>query len=91
MGGHMSNEIHLRQGVPQGDVISPYIFILMVELLLLKINYTKNLTGIIFAKVEARSETFADDTTIFVRTHRKKFKICHQIYHCNPQNKWPLM
>ena len=41
MGGHMSNEIHLNQGVPQGDVISPYIFILMVELLLLKINFTK--------------------------------------------------
>ena len=66
MGGHMSDEIHLRQGVPQGDVISPYIFILLVELLLLKINYTKNLTGIIFAKVESRSETFADDTTIFL-------------------------
>ena len=66
MGGHMSDEIHLKQGVPQGDVISPYIFILMVELLLLKINFTKHLTGIIFAKVEARSETFADDTTIFL-------------------------
>ena len=66
MRGHMSDEIHLRQGVPQGDVISPYIFILMVELLLLKINYTKPLTGIIFAKVESRSETFADDTTIFL-------------------------
>ena len=62
----MSDKIHLRQGVPQGDVISAYIFILMVELLLLKINYTKHLTGIVFAKVEARSETFADDTTIFL-------------------------
>ena len=38
----------------------------MVELLLLKINYTKNLTCILFAKVESRSETFADDTTIFL-------------------------
>jgi hypothetical protein len=61
MGG-MSDEIHLRQGVPQGDVI----FTLMVELLLLKINYTKHLTGIVFAKVVARRETFADDTTIFL-------------------------
>ena len=66
MGGHMSDKISLNQGVPQGDVISPYIFILMVEIRLLKINLTKNLTGIIFAQVESRSETFADETTIFL-------------------------
>ena len=70
----MSNEIHLNQGVPQGDVNSPYIFILMVELLLLKINFTKHLTGIIFAKVEARSETFADDTTIFLERTAKNLR-----------------
>ena len=66
MGGHMSDTIKLEQGVPQGDVISPYIFILMVEILLLKINHTKNLTGITYAQKESRSETFADDTTIFL-------------------------
>ena len=66
MGGHISDIIQLEQGVPQGDVISPYIFILMVEILLLKINYTKNITGITFALNESRSETFADDTTIFL-------------------------
>ena len=38
-----------------------------MEILLLKINHTKNLTGIIFAKFEARSETFANDTTIFLQ------------------------
>ena len=86
MGGHMSNPIKLEQGVPQGDVVSPYIFILMVEILLLKINYTKNLTGIIFATHEARSETFADDTTIFLTrsahnlTYAAKYiKAFHQI------------
>ena len=66
MGGHMSEKINLHQGVPQGDVISPYIFILMVEILLIKINHTKNITGITYAQQEARSETFADDTTIFI-------------------------
>ena len=33
MGGHLSDKITLSQGVPQGDVISPYIFILMIEIL----------------------------------------------------------
>ena len=66
LGGHLASKILLEQGVPQGDVISPYIFILMVEILLIKINYTKNLKGIRYAKRESRSETFADDTTVIL-------------------------
>ena len=66
MGGHMTDIIKLEQGVPQGDVISPYIFILCVEILLLKINHSKNITGITYAQTESRSETFADDTTILL-------------------------
>ena len=41
LGGELSKTILLEQGVPQGDVVSPYIFILAVELLLIKINSTK--------------------------------------------------
>ena len=46
LGGRLSKKILLGQGVPQGDVISPYIFIVAVEILLIKITYTRNLTGI---------------------------------------------
>ena len=35
--GELTKKILLEQGVPQGDVVSPYIFILAVELLLIKI------------------------------------------------------
>jgi hypothetical protein len=38
-----------------------------VEILLLKISYTDSLEGLTFAKTEARSETYADDTTIIVK------------------------
>ena len=57
LGGHLTAKIILEQGVPQGDVISPYILILMVEILLIKINFTKNLKGITFATTESRRES----------------------------------
>ena len=41
LGGHLSKKIILEQGAPQGDVISPYIFLLCVEILALKIKFTK--------------------------------------------------
>ena len=45
LGGELTKKILLEQGVPQGDVVSPYIFILAVKILLIKINHTKNLRG----------------------------------------------
>ena len=36
--GHMSSTFKLQQGEPQGDVVSPYIFLLMVKILLIKIT-----------------------------------------------------
>jgi hypothetical protein len=84
-------------GVPQGDVISPYIFIVAVEVLLLKITFTKNITGIKFGSVAGRNETFADDTTINIeRTpenltksvqYLKDFE--HQLYLL--AQKWTLL
>ena len=41
---------------------SLHIFILAVEILLIKINNTKHIGGISYAKKESKSETFADDT-----------------------------
>ena len=66
-----------NKGSPRVDVISPYVFILMVEVLLIKINHTANIEGINFAKFEGRSETFADDTTIYItRSEKKPKKLC---------------
>ena len=88
----MTEKINLEQGVPQGDVISPYIFILVVEILLIKINFTSHLKGINYSKTESRSETFADDTTIFLTRSSANLENCVKILkdftnlsglHCN--------
>merc|ERR1711873_269773 len=54
LGGELTKKIVLEQGVPQGDVVSPYIFILAVEILLIKINHTKLIQGINYAQKESR-------------------------------------
>ena len=76
LGGELSKSILLEQGVPQGDVVSPYIFILAVELLLIKINNTKHIEGITYATKESRSETFADDTSIFIKRNPEYLRKC---------------
>ena len=75
-GGHQSKNITLHQGVPQGDILSPYIFLLAVEVLLIKINHSMNIEGIRYAKTESRSETFADDTTIFIKRTESNLRNC---------------
>merc|ERR1711895_8125 len=64
--GHLSSTIKLQQGVLQGDVVSPYIFLLMVEILLIKISKTKHLTGVKYASTEDRASGFVDDCTLFL-------------------------
>merc|ERR1712055_556566 len=65
--GHLSSSIKLQQGVPQGDVVSPYIFLPIVEILLIKISKTKHLTGVKYASNEDRASGFADNCTLFLQ------------------------
>ena len=46
LGGHLILEIFLEYGVPQGDIISPFIFIIAVEILLIKITKSRHIKGI---------------------------------------------
>lgn len=46
MGGHLALKILLEQGVPQGDIILSFIFIIAVESLLIKIIKSRHIKGI---------------------------------------------
>ena len=66
MDGHLTDKITLEQGVPQGDIISPFILIKVVEILLIKITKIKNIKGIQTGGKECKVQTFADDNTILI-------------------------
>ena len=74
MDGFLGEKISLEQGVPQRNVLSPYIFNIAVEILLMKITHTSKIEGIKFAKYESRAETYVDDTTIIIKRTEKPEK-----------------
>ena len=57
---------HLQRGCRQGDPISPYIFILCVEVLGLMIRKNDNIRGIRINDSETKLSQHADDTQIFL-------------------------
>ena len=57
---------NVERGVRQGDPLSPYLFIIVLELLLIKIRSNPRIKGIKFGNVEVKLAAFADDLTTFV-------------------------
>ena len=74
MDGHLTDKIHLEQGVPQGDIILPYSFIIAVKILLIKITKSKNIQGVRIGKKECKAQTFADDTTILIKRDKASLR-----------------
>ena len=74
MHGYMEEKILLEQGVPQGDILSPLIFNIVVEFLLLKIGYSHKITGVVLPGGEARAEAYADDTTIGIQRSEENLR-----------------
>ena len=61
--GTTSQQFSLERGVRQGDPLSPYLFILVVELLSSKIKQNKDIRGININNEVIKLQQFADDTT----------------------------
>ena len=66
MEGHLTDKISLEQDVLQGDKISPFIFIIAVEIMLIKITKSKNIKRVIIGNQEYNAHTFADETTCLI-------------------------
>jgi hypothetical protein len=64
--GEISNWFNIQRGVRQGCPLSPYLFIIAVELLAIRIRENPQVKGIKVGDTEIKISQLADDTTCFL-------------------------
>ena len=65
--GFSMKQIPLSRGVRQGCPLSPYLFVLVVEILASKIRHDKTVQGIKLFKKEIKLSQFTDDTSLICK------------------------
>ena len=66
-GGVSTGYFNIERGVRQGDPLSPYLFILCIEILAHSIRNESAIHGITFDNVQVKQILYADDMTLFVK------------------------
>ena len=74
MNGQTTQWFTVERGCRQGYPISPYIFILCVEILAIMIREDSDITGIGINKAEHKISQFADDTQLMNNGEKKSFE-----------------
>ena len=79
--GHLSDWFYLQRGCGQGDPLSPYLFILCVEVLATLIRNDKDInmiTGIQILNTTFVISQYADDTTMILDGNKTSLERCLQ-------------
>ena len=66
-GGFSTGYFEIGRGVRQGDLLSPYLFLLIIETLALVIRNDQNFKGISIGNIEMKLVMYADDCSIFLK------------------------
>lgn len=66
-GGFSTGYFDIKRGVRQGDPLSPYLFLIVIETLSRMITKDDGIKGIDCGVFEAKQILYADDMTVFVR------------------------
>ena len=84
--GHTSKYFRVSRGVRQGDPLSSYLFIIVVEFLAIAIRSDTNIQGINVNGHEIKLCQYSDDTTVIVKdTHSAKqtISVLKQFEYCS--------
>ena len=65
--GFSSGYFEVKKGVRQGDPLSAFLFILVIEVLAINIRNKKNIKGIKVGNIEIKLSIFAGDLTAFLK------------------------
>ena len=70
--GNLSSFFKIEKGVRQGCPLSPYLFIICIELLSNEVSLNTDINGIKIGNIEIKQTLFADDAS-FITDGTKKF------------------
>ena len=73
--GFASDLFEIKRGVCQGDPLSPYLFIIALEVLNIAIHESKEIVGIKMGKEEIKLNVFTDDLTTFIKNTTSFFSL----------------
>ena len=77
--GNLSDKFQIQRSTPQGDPISPLIFILALEILFIAIRSDTNIRGVRVEGHEIKLTSFADDATYFIKDETSARKLLSKI------------
>ena len=75
--GRSSHYFGLHRGVRQGNPLSPYIFIIAVEILALVINQNRKIRGVKVNSKEIKMTQYADDLTLILSDLKSLQEVLH--------------
>ena len=79
--GEISNWFRVERGCRQGDPLSPYLFVLCLEILAIMVRENEDIRGINVNNVEHKLSLYADDTEFLLQGDKTSFDTCIQTIH----------
>ena len=76
--GFSTRLFEVQRGVRQGDPLSPYFFIMVLEILAIAIRENNNIRGIKAGNEKIKLDIFADDRTAFLMDDRSLINLLEQ-------------